>query len=310
MSDSKQGLIVVFGATGAQGGSVARALVKEGKFKVRGITRHADSDAAKALKAQGVEVVAADLAKKDTLVKAVEGAWGVFGVTQFWQKDIMSNPQHELEQGKNLVDACVEAKVNYLIVSVLDDVKTATEGRLEVPHFTNKNLIEQYARKSKIPRVAGFYPGFYATNLANFHNVSKAADGVFEFGFGHLRADVALPVFVVDDTGIYVSQMFNQPDRYAGKNVRTGIYTTFPELAQTFQCVTGKPARFRAQMTKEEAKKGLMGEVFQMLEQFNTVGYYLGADISQHRKEFPGVHTFEGFLWQSGYQGPADNKKA
>lgn len=72
--------ITIFGSTGQQGGSVARALLRDqsGSFKVRGITRKPDSDAAKALAASGVDVVQADGLKKDELVAAFTGTWAVF----------------------------------------------------------------------------------------------------------------------------------------------------------------------------------------------------------------------------------------
>ena len=57
-----------------------------GKFKVRGLTRNANSDAAKTLAAQGVEVVEGNLSNKDDIRKAFKGAYGVFAVTNFWVK--------------------------------------------------------------------------------------------------------------------------------------------------------------------------------------------------------------------------------
>lgn len=78
-------LIAVTGATGNQGGSVAKLLLKyPAEYKVRAITRDAQSTAAKALAALGAEIVEADLTKPETLPAAVEGCWGVFGVTNFY----------------------------------------------------------------------------------------------------------------------------------------------------------------------------------------------------------------------------------
>lgn len=73
-------LVTVFGSTGSQGGSVARALLrdKSGSFKVRGITRSPDSDAAKALVAAGAEVVKADGLNKNELIAAFGGSWAAF----------------------------------------------------------------------------------------------------------------------------------------------------------------------------------------------------------------------------------------
>jgi len=47
MSDKK--IIVVFGATGLAGGSVAKFLLEDGQFAVRAITRNANSDKAKGM---------------------------------------------------------------------------------------------------------------------------------------------------------------------------------------------------------------------------------------------------------------------
>lgn len=96
-------VIAVCGATGQQGGSVVKYLLEDGGFKVRGLTRNADSPKAKGTKsflnspfylrltlsgaflielsAQGVEVVQADFDDIENVRKAFSGAYGVFGVT-------------------------------------------------------------------------------------------------------------------------------------------------------------------------------------------------------------------------------------
>jgi uncharacterized protein YbjT (DUF2867 family) len=78
MTSSK--IITVFGATGSQGGSVVQSLLqnKSQSFKIRGITRNPDSEKAKALASQGVEVVKADGLVKQELIEAFKGSWGVF----------------------------------------------------------------------------------------------------------------------------------------------------------------------------------------------------------------------------------------
>lgn len=63
MSDKK--LLVVFGSTGTQGGSVINAVLSDSKtaaaFKIRGITRDITKPAAEKLKARGVEVVSVSI---------------------------------------------------------------------------------------------------------------------------------------------------------------------------------------------------------------------------------------------------------
>lgn len=62
--------ITVVGGTGNQGGGVVEALLKEGSWKIRAITRNTGSDSAKSLASQGVEVIAAGMNDADSLAKA------------------------------------------------------------------------------------------------------------------------------------------------------------------------------------------------------------------------------------------------
>src|SRR6476620_12653826 len=119
-------LITVFGATGAQGGGLARAILEDpaGGFAVRAVTRHVDSDKARALAAAGAEVVAADLDDVDSLVRVMQGAHGAYCVTNFWEH---FSPEKEKAQAANLAQAAKTAGVQHVIWSTLE----AT--RLRVP---------------------------------------------------------------------------------------------------------------------------------------------------------------------------------
>ena len=109
--------LVVFGATGLQGGSVINAILDDPAttktYKLRAITRDASKPKAKALSARGVEVVVGDLDKKESLIKAVEGAYAVFAVTDFWAT---MDADNEMQQGRNIVDAakvCMNQMADY-----------------------------------------------------------------------------------------------------------------------------------------------------------------------------------------------------
>lgn len=99
-------LLVIFGATGKQGGSVINSILSDSSlsstFKLRGITRDTSKPASKALSDKGVEMVSADLNDEASLENAVKGAYGVFAVTDYWAT--MDSP-NEIKQGKNIVDA-------------------------------------------------------------------------------------------------------------------------------------------------------------------------------------------------------------
>ena len=86
-------LICVTGATGNQGGSVAKLLLQyPDQYKVRAVTRRPDSDAATQLRDLGAEVVKADLNVEIEVAEAVKGCWGVFAVTSSYDAVSLPNP--------------------------------------------------------------------------------------------------------------------------------------------------------------------------------------------------------------------------
>src|ERR1700722_12450776 len=126
-------LIAVVGATGQQGGAVARALQASGQFKVRALTR----TPAKHPKL-GDEVVLADFNRPETLKAAFAGAYGVFLVTNSWEAGA-----EEPQQAVAAIDAAKDAGVQHLIWSTLPNVEAISGGTINVPHFTEKAKIER-----------------------------------------------------------------------------------------------------------------------------------------------------------------------
>src|SRR5437868_14839480 len=115
-------IIAVFGATGAQGGGLARAILndKDSEFAVRAITRDANSDKAKELADMGAEVVAADIDDKQGLQRALEGVYGAFLVTFFWAH---FSPERELEEARQMAEAAKKAGLKHVIWSTLEDTR-------------------------------------------------------------------------------------------------------------------------------------------------------------------------------------------
>lgn len=130
-------LITVFGSTGNQGGSVIRAILGHPElsrsWKIRGITRDPSKPNAVALSEQGVQMVAADLSSKSSILESIRGSDAVFGVTNYWEKGTL---EHELMQGKNLADAAKEAGVGHLIWSSLPYVSKGKHTHLIVFFFS------------------------------------------------------------------------------------------------------------------------------------------------------------------------------
>src|SRR2546430_13263768 len=82
-----KGLVHISGATGHQGGAVARELLTAG-WRVRAMTRHPDSDTANDLAGRGAEVVQADLDDEAALERALKGVWGALAVQNTWEAGV------------------------------------------------------------------------------------------------------------------------------------------------------------------------------------------------------------------------------
>src|SRR5512135_668935 len=136
--------IAVVGATGAQGGGLVRAILADpnGGFAARAVTRDAGSEKARALAAQGAEVVSASVDDAASLRKAFEGAYGAFCVTFYW--DHLS-PERELAQARAQAQAAKDAGLVHVVWSTLEDTRLRVpledprmptlQGKYKVPHF-------------------------------------------------------------------------------------------------------------------------------------------------------------------------------
>jgi hypothetical protein len=200
---SHQPIIVVFGATGYQGGSVINRLLttQRNEYHLRAVTRNPQSSAARKLAEKGVEVVYGDANQPESLSAAFDGAWGAFLVTNFWDPNQGLDPETDFVQGKNLVDAAVKSgTVKFVVWSSLHDIDKASGDTLSVPHYTNKYRVEEYIRAQPGLQTAFVYAGFYAQNWVNFPPFGvptlKEDKVVLETA---VRADVALPLIDIEE---------------------------------------------------------------------------------------------------------------
>ena len=150
-------IIAVTGATGQQGGAVARKLLADG-WQVRALTRDTDKPAAQELAALGAELVPGDMDNRAELDAAFDGAYGVFSVQNFWLPNV--GFEGEIRQGKNVADAVKAAGIQHLVYS---SVGSAHRG-LGQKHFESKWIIEQYIHSLDIPstilRPVAFFENF------------------------------------------------------------------------------------------------------------------------------------------------------
>lgn len=242
-------IITIFGSTGNQGGSVVKTFLSDPKLKsdwaVRGVTRNVDSESAKKLSSQGVEMVAADMNDKESLLKAVTGASAVFGVTNYWEK---MDHNLEFEQGKKLADAVKEAGVNHYIWSSLKNVTELTNGKLsQVFHFDSKARVEKYIRELGIPATF-FLPGFFMSNLPGGMFRQTPPENNWTLALP-VPADTAkFPMFDTADSGKWLKAIVLNRDKLLGKQVFAATnYMTPTEIVDEFKKAfpeAGKTASF------------------------------------------------------------------
>ena len=267
---TKDRTILITGVTGHQGGAVARALKGSG-FHLRGMTRKPDSEPARALAGQGVEIVKGDLDDEASLRRALSGAWGVFGVQNTWEAGV----EREEEQGKRLAKLAREAGVEHYVYASVGSANKKTG----VPHFDNKWRIEETVRGLRFPSHVILRPVFFMENLQSAWILPAIQQGKLAFG---LKPETVLQMIAVRDIGKYGLRAFEQPVTLNRHEIDiAGDQHTMPETAEILSRAVGHPVTF-SRVPIEEVRKN--GEDYAlMLEWFERVGY--NVDIARTSKE-------------------------
>ena len=139
---SRHGVVVVTGATGRQGGAVARHLLDDG-WQVRAVTRQPEGLAAAALAALGADVVRADMMNKGELTNAFRDAYGVYSVQNF----MPGGTDLEIAQGKNVADAAKAVGVQHVVYGSAGTGASDTG----IPSWNSKLTVESYIRDLGLP---------------------------------------------------------------------------------------------------------------------------------------------------------------
>ncbi len=219
-------LLAVFGATGAQGGGLARAILAdpEGGFAARAITRSPSSAAAQELAAQGAEVVAADIDDADSLRRALDGAYGAFFVTFFWAH---FSPEREKAEARGMAEAAKAVGLRHAIWSTLEDTRRwvplsddrmpTLMGQYKVPHFDAKGESNAYFGELGVPTTF-LLTSFYWDNLIHFGMGPKPGpDGRLAFTLP--MGDKRLPGIAAEDIGRCAYGIFKAGSEYLGQTV-------------------------------------------------------------------------------------------
>ncbi|KAL1705505.1 hypothetical protein EV121DRAFT_203610 [Schizophyllum commune] len=286
-------IATVFLATGVQGTSAVHALIKDGTFKPRAVTRNANSDAARALAALGAEVVEATYDDKKAIKSAVTGAECVFLVTMPSQGGVP-----EVTQGTNIIDASKEAGVKFIAFSTLPSLKEISGGKYpHALHFDNKALIQKYLENSGIV-CASICPGGFLENLTRglLGCPFEEKEDKYIFNTREPEGCKLIQTWTGRDMGLAVTALFTQYDtRKAEIDHQTFVLgcqrATTEETAAELAKGLGKPVEVR--------RLGKMGipPVDDMWAATAEFDWFPGVDVPDKRLEALGVKvgTIEEF---------------
>jgi uncharacterized protein YbjT (DUF2867 family) len=309
-------IITVFGATGAQGGSLARALLAEGDrhFAVRAVTRKPSGAAARALAEAGAEVVLADIDDRNSVQRALDGAYGAFLVTNFWEH---LSAEKELAQAHTLAAAAAQAGIRHAVWSTLEDTRDffpalgarmpVLEGRFNVPHFDAKGEAHRFFAQQRVP-VTYLYTSCYWENLIHFGmGPQRRMDGslVITFPFGGAR----IPWIGVEDIGIAAKEIFLRGDALMYDAIGVaGEHLTGAELAQHLTRALGEQVTYNAVTPDEFRALGFpgadeLGNMFQFKRDFEAA-YCARRELKRARALHPGIADFATWLETHGARIP------
>ena len=311
-------IIAVMGATGAQGGGVVRAILRDkaGGFAARAITRNPGSEKAKALAAAGAEVVAADTSDQKSLERAFAGAYGAFCVTFFWEH---FSPERELADATAQAHAAKQAGIRHAIWSTLEDTRKFVPlsdnrmptlmGKYKVPHFDAKGEADDVFRKVGVPTTF-LRTSFYWENFIFFGSGPKRGpDGKLALTFP--MGDKKLPSMAVEDIGKVAYAIFKRGQEFIGKTVAiAGEHLTGEQMAAAFTRALGQEVRYNA--VSPEAYRGFgfpgaedLGNMFQFKRDFQEA--FCGPrDPRIARSLNPELQTFDQWLAQNKSRIPLE----
>ena len=276
---AKAQAVLVTGATGKQGGAVARPLVQTG-HRVRALTRNIDSAAAQALAGVGVELASGDLADRASVDHALAGMDAMFAVTTPFE----AGTEAETKQGIVAADAARAAGA-YLVYTSVGNA----DRRTGIPHFDSKLAVEDHIRAVGLD-AAILAPVYFMENA--FFGLPQLRQGVYG---SPLSPGRRLMQVAVSDIGAAAVAALEDRTRYAGtRHDLAGDEISGEETVAILSKVTGRPfSYFQVPM---EMIRGAMGDDgVKMYEWFERTGY--SVDRAALRRDFPGVPWLSYEAW-------------
>ncbi len=301
-------IIVVFGATGAQGGGLARAILNDpaSEFSVRAVTRDIDSPASQALAKLGAELVWCDIDSLTSVRSVLEGAYGAYFVTFFWSH---FSAEKEKAQAKIMADAAKAEGLKHVIWSTLEDVRTfvplhdssipTLHGTYKVPHFDGKGESDAFFAEAGVPTTYQL-ASFYWENLLFFGMGPKRdAEGTLRMSFP--LGDKKMAGIASEDIGRCAYGIFKNPAETIGKHIGvSGDHLSGKEMAQRIAAALNEEVVYADMSPESYRRLGFpgaddLGNMFQFYRDFDKECNSV-RDVSRSKQLNPELQSFDDWL--------------
>lgn len=271
--------VLVAGATGKQGGAVARRLLDHG-HSVRAVSRNPSSPAAIALRELGVELVAGDLADRDAMNRAARGMDAVFSMGTPFEAGLAA----ETRQGITTADAAKEAGAFLLYSSVGD-----ADRQTGIPHFDSKFAVERHIRAIGVhSTIIG--PAFFMENVAFVQ--AQMQNNVYPTPLTPHRK--LAQICVSDIAAVSVTVLENR-ERYTGRRFDiSGDEVSASDVIRILSDVTGRTFH-HFQLPMDMVRSTMGDDAALMFEYFERTGYHVNRD--ELAREFPDVRWTSFESW-------------
>jgi uncharacterized protein YbjT (DUF2867 family) len=284
--------ILVFGATGQQGGSVASALLNAG-WQVRAVVRAPASSRSKALREAGVEVLQGEFGDSESMQKAANGVYGIFSVqpSSGQGTELGLSDEEEERYGKAVAELAVQHGIKHLVYTSTNAVGDEPTG---MGHFDSKARIEAHIRTLPITATIIRPAAFMEMLLMPGFGLDQ---GRFNF---LMKPDQAMQFLAVEDIGKLVAAIFADPARYGGQTFEIASDSvTGYDLEAMFTQAAGRSIPYARFSEDILAANPFLRKLTALVDAGRLTGK---ADIAALRDINPEMQSFQSWLTGSGRQ--------
>jgi uncharacterized protein YbjT (DUF2867 family) len=282
--------VLVTGATGKQGGAVARMLLARG-HQVHALVRSPDSAQAKALENLGARLIPGDFEEVDTLEHAMTGVDAVFAMATPYGEEGLEG---EVRHGRHLIDAAKIARVPHFIYSSVAGGNQPTG----VPHFETKLVLEEHLRHSTLPYTI-LAPVFFMENFLGPLFAQRLHEGVLAMPLPPHRG---LQMIALADFGAFAARVLETSEDFIGKRIElSSDEVTGEQAAALISYVSGHKLRYEE--VPLEAIRSRSEDLARMYAWLQSEGYHVDSTLLRHDYPYVGWHTFEDWARVQDWSG-------